>query len=476
MNPYRSNSIVRGRMCLLLISPAMAMALVVLGAAPAEVYAQPSPAATRPTTGPAATPASRVLDIAGVKADMSSEQLVELAQRIGQEGRYQDAERILTEVIRSEPRNLRAYQAVAQLYEIQAAALRADTNDPEAARAKADTLVAQAVKTYVQYAAPLAIEQGNSETAEQIYKLVLQHERHRYNPEALLGMARLLDAKNSLQAIDRYKTYLNPRFCPTGAKDAQAHLELGKIYFNRRYLNQAVSILENARALDPMNSEILLQLARTYLESGMRAKAMDMVRQAVNNAPGNPSYRDVYAQVLIAQATSLQGTGAPEIVRQTLEQARTESGEAIRGAEAAVNASPGDTKALAVLQSCYATRQQVLSRLLQIAENDVKLVVELADYGRRQAELRRKLALHGVLAGLLTVSEAGANNIAWLEQVATLQYELQLLPAAGETCKRLQSLDAGNAVAKQILSRMGSATSLPSDAPVPAPAPAGSRN
>ncbi|MGQ9649179.1 MAG: tetratricopeptide repeat protein [Phycisphaerae bacterium] len=394
---------------------------------------------------------------------MSTTDLIELARQLAQSHRWQDAEKILTEIIKQEPRNLAAYQSAAQMYEIQASAVRADASMPDAAE-KSNTLIDQAVKTYTEYAGPLALEMGDIATAEEIYRTVLRYERHRYNPRALLGIARVLRAKGSPEAIDRYKTYVNPRICTEGAKDPQAHLELGRLLYDRRYLNQAVSTLETARSLDPENPEILLELARAYQETAFRPKALSVAQEAVKKSPGNPAYRSVYAQILLAQSGVQQKRNAiSDEERRMFNVARAEVDEAVRLARAGVQDAPPEMTRLRVLFGCLQAQEQILSTAAAMDPGNVRLMVDLARCRQEQSATQHALQLHGILNDLLRAPAAARGDTTYLETLADLQFRVRLVTDAEATCKELLRLDPNNAIAKQILEKVtgSNATSPP---------------
>jgi len=425
-------------------------------------------AATAPS-GPSSAALTGLSGIAEVRPGMSSGELIELARQLAQSRRWQDAEKILTEVIRQEPGNLAAYQLVAQVYEIQASAVRADTSIPDAAD-KSNKLIDQAVKTYTEYAGPLALQMGDTATAEEIYRTVLRNERHRYNPQAMLGIARTLRAKGSMEAIDRYKAYVNPRICETGAKDAQAHLELGTLFYERRYLNQAVSTLEKARSLDPENAEILLQLATAYQDTPFRPKALAVAEEAVRKDPGNPAYRSVYAQMLFAQSVSQKaGEVMSEENRRMFEAARTQVDGAVQLARAGVQDGPADMGRLRVLLGCFQAQQRILTAAAGVNPGDVGVVVQLARCRQELAAVQHTLQLHGVLNDLRRAPSAARADRTYLETLADLQLRLQMMREASETCEELLKLDPNNAVAKQILARVAGAGAASRPAPGTAP-------
>lgn len=432
----------------------------------------PAPAQNVATTTQAEPPSGALAGLAGiseVKPGMSTKELIELARQLAQSHRWDDAEKILTEVIRQEPRNLSAYQSAAQMYEIRASVVRADASLPDAAE-KSNTLIDQAVKTYTEYAGPLALEMGDVATAEEIYRTVLRYERHRYNPRALLGIARVLRAKGSPEAIDRYKTYVNPRICMDGAKDPQAHLELGRLLYERRYLNQAVSTLETARSLDPENPEILLELARAYQETAFRPKALSVAQEAVKKSPGNPAYRSVHAQILLAQSGVQQkGSAMSDEERRMFNAARAEIEEAVRLARTGLQDAPADMTRLGVLSGCLQVQQQILSIAAAINPGDVRLVVDLARCRQEQSATQHALQLHGALNDLLRAPPAARGDASYLETLADLQFRVHLVTDAELTCKELLTLDPNNAVAKQILEKVAGSSGISPPGPGAAP-------
>lgn len=436
------------------------------------VRSTPAAAQDAATTSQAAPPSGALAGLAGiseVKPGMSTTELIELARQLAQAHRWQDAEKILTEVIKQEPRNLTAYQSAAQMYEVQASAVRADGATPDAAE-KSNALIDQAVKTYTEYAGPLALEMGDVATAEEIYRTVLRYERHRYNPRALLGIARVLRAKGSPEAIDRYKMYINPRICSDGAKDPQAHLELGRLLYERRYLNQAVSTLETARSLDPENPEILLELARAYQETAFRPKALSVAQEAVKKSPSNPAYRSVYAQILLAQSgVQRKGNAMSDEERRMFNAARAEIEEAVRLARAAVQDAPVEMMRLRILLGCFQVQEQLLSIASAMNPGDVRLVVDLARCRQEQSATQHALQLHDVLNDLLRAPPAARGDATYLETLADLQFRVRLVTDAEVTCKQLLKLDPNNAIAKQILERIAGSSGTSPPGPGAAP-------
>jgi tetratricopeptide (TPR) repeat protein len=441
--------------CVLSLNSPLAKAQTATSTAPAE---PPSPAL------------ADLKDIAEVTAGMSTGQLIDLAQRLGQASRWEDAEKILTEIIRREPRNLRAYQVIGQLYIAHATAVRADANIPDAA-ARAETLIDQAVKTYLEYGAPLALELNDVKSAEEMYRTVLRYPRHMYNPKALLGIARVLKHQGSMQAIDRYKTYINPRLCPEGAGDPQAHLELGQLYRQMQYWNQAVNVLEKAQQLDPENAEILLELATAYQDTRLRAKAIGLARKAVEKNPNSPAYRDVYAQILLEQSgVRMSGEATPEEGRRMFREARGESTEAVRLARAAAQAAPGDPAALQMLRNCFRTLQDILSITARLNPADVSAMIELARCQEELLSIDHTLGFHGILRYLLSLDATARDNLAYLETVADLQVRLNLRPQAAETARELLKKDPANAMGKRILEHLSREVPGPATATSTAPA------
>jgi tetratricopeptide (TPR) repeat protein len=440
-------------------------------ASPARAQSAP---ASSPAAGVPSAAATRLAGVAGVQAAMTSDQLIDLAAEAARGQRWADAERILTEVIREEPRNLKAYQLMARVYEVQAVGVRGNTSDPTSEK-KADLLTESAVKTYLEYAAPLAKDLGNLDVAEQIYKTVLQLRPN--NAQAELGMARVLGAMGGnmqMQAIDRYRSYLNPRNNAVGYQDPQAHLELGRIYRAKRALHQAVATLEKARGLDPENPEILLELAKAYEDTGDRPKAMELAKSAATEkAAGNAAYRNVYAQVLLSQSVPLlRSADSARAAQQNLEESRRQAAKAVELAVADVNANPGDAKPLATESDCYGTYEKILNAVLIADAGDVGARVDLAGVIQEHAAVAARLELHRALDAFEKAGPTARQNAAFLQKKAELQFEVGQAQAAGETCRELLKVDPANAAAKRILAATAAAGAGQPTGSRPASAPA----
>lgn len=409
--------------------------------------------------------ADQLVGIAGVRSDMTADELIDLALEAVKGQRLEEAQRILFVVSRQDQRNLRALQSLAYVYELQATAARANKADPNADKT-AETYIDAAVAIYL-HAAPIAVEARNFNTAEQMYNSVLRYRPA--NPDGQLGLARTLrEMERSIQAVESYKTYLaNPAARPDSL--AQACLELGQIYRGQRYTNLALVTLEKGRALNPENAAILVELAATYQEMGKYDKAIEVIKTATDKAPNNPAYHDAYAKILLGQAQRPRAPGAGASaadVRALLEQARSEARQAINLSRQALRQTPDAQELLDQLRAYYGTYTQVLRAILGNDPANVSIRLELASAIQEQAAIAETLSLHRALEILQEGGDTAQRNIPYLEKLAELQFEVYRREAAAETCRKLLKLDPGNSTAQRILEQIVPVTSQPA---TPAP-------
>ncbi len=431
------------------------------GLAEAQDSATGLPAAN----APASTVPPELAGVAGVKPGMSNGELIDTALEATRAQRLFDARRLLEVVVRRDRQNIRALRLLGYVYELLANAASANLAEDEA-----KSFLGLAIRQYLE-AAPLAMDAGDLQAAEQMYKAVLLHDP--VSPEAQVGLARVLGASDrQLQARERYESYLKT---VAGRQDSRARLELGRIYRGLRYLNQAVSTLEKAKELNPEDPEILVELAGTYQDSGYHEKALKLVESATNKAPRNPAYHNIHAVILLAQSRpETRVPGNPEDARRNLEKAGVQARQAVDLAFNALSENRHDSELLASLGRYYATYAEVLGvklaevrtarsalspddveRRIELAKAELDLRMELAAAIQKEADVAQTLRLHAALEVLLKADEQGEKNARFLEVLARLQFNVYQRDDAADTCRRLLKLEPQNPVAAQLLKRLG---------------------
>jgi len=313
-----------------------------------------------------------------------------------------------------------------------------------------------AIGLYLREAIPLAKELGDLRFAGEMYKIVLSNRPD--NAQAQLGLARVLaDMGQSLLAIERYETYINPHNNFDGHQDSLAHLELARLYRGRREIRQALVTLQKARSLNPENPDILIELATVYLESNNRDQAIELAEAATVKAPDNPDCRNLYAQILLrlSQAPAV-GAGRMERAREHLNKADQQSQEAVRLAQEVLRLSPDDPESLTGLQGCYGTRVQVLTEQLRFTPDQANLPVriDLAGVIQERANIARRLRLHDALAVLTAVADRGDRNADYLQLRAELELLVHKTQAAADTCRKLLELRPDSQTVKRLIEQL----------------------
>lgn len=448
--------------------------LAVLGYLPggfswAQETAAPAPDAAE---APTQTIEAELAGVPGVEPGMTSNELIVVALKAARMERLTDAQKILFAVAKRNPDNIRALEALAYVYEQRADALRREASEPNAAR-QADRYIAAAVETYL-YAAPKALETGNPQRAEAMYTSALLHQPT--NPIAQLGLARVLrDLGQDLQAVERYKAYVDNPQAPADTL-AQAYLELGQVYRRERYLKLAEVALQQGRRRDNLNVDILMELAQLHLDRQEYDEAVELARQAAEQAAGDPAYRNRYVQVLMAHRgremkalrnrfDRLLRSGAEEAaidrVRDQitelagqLDQIRDEAKTVVDLAVTALRERPADQRLLVELSDYYATYRKVLRSILEQDPSRVALRLELVRVIREHSAVVETLNLHDALAVLEQAGDQAQNNIPLLERRAQLEFDVYRREDAAETCRQLLKLEPDNRVARQLLQQM----------------------
>jgi len=402
------------------------------------VLAQVAPAASSPATQPDLAALPELAGVPDVKAGMTPTEMAAAATRALDGGRVDDAEKILTVLAKHGPPSAGVLDSLATVYERQAH-LRKRAGDAPAAQ----QYVAWAVETS-RKAAELATSAAELDRAERLYTRLLALQPG--DPKAQLGLARVLaTSERVLQAIERYKTYLNLPGRPETQRDPQAWLELGRLYRRVPLLNLAISSLVKARALDANNPDILMELAATCQDNNQLRDALDAARSAVQKAPTNAGCRNMLVTVVLAQVrprltdlrARLQNTPAGSLEHDQARQAiqreaksledagvLLHAGEAVKFGRMGVLIAPDDRRPLESLSQYYSTYREVLSTLAGLNEADVANRLELARATARQGVIARLLAFHQALAAL-PVTGVQAPGDAAAELRARLRSDMQ---------------------------------------------------
>ncbi len=90
---------------------------------------------------------------------------------------------------------------------------------------------------------------------------------------------------------------------------AEAHFELGRVYFNEHRIDEAIDQFQSALALKPLHSNALYSLGIAYQQQGMNKEAVSMFEKVLELNPGN---EDVAGRLEeLRKETASQGQEAP---------------------------------------------------------------------------------------------------------------------------------------------------------------------
>lgn len=426
---------------------AVALVAAVLHAEPAATQ---NPAAATPTEGPATAPAvapsvtAGLEGIPGVRAGMTTKELVEVGLEALRDDRLAISRQILLAVVAQDRQSVLAIGSLGYAYERSAEQARADRADPQAGE-KAVAYIQQAVDVYME-AGDLALRSGDNASAEQLYGRVLVH-RPGHGP-AVLGLARVYGKTGRrLQAIDRYRVYLQT---PEGQGNAKAYLDLAELYLEDDLWRQALEHLTRAQQLDAANADVDIALARAYQRAERFNDALAAAKAAVDRDPQEPRYRYVRAQVLLS-------AGEPE-------QASLEAQRAVELGRAKLAEAPDKIARMRTLADYSVVWEQTLTRLLDQRPTDVSVRADLGRVVKELAVIRQQIDLHRALRILSAVPADSDPHVKLLEQLAEVQAALGKKQEAAETCRRLLDTDPENATGKRLLAECRS-----DGAPPPAP-------
>jgi tetratricopeptide (TPR) repeat protein len=429
-NPIRTMLAVAGDLVGVCVLGAMVLA------APSPAAAQEATATAPAVTGPAIEVNDVMLAIPGVQRGMTRQELLDVASKAIDDMNWKHGETLLFEIIKQDANAIGALGLLGALYERWAAELRNDTGNP---RAEQDLkkVEANAVAVYLR-AGPKMRERGRLGTAESMYRRVLEYEPK--NPKALLELARILAETNrTMLATERYRQYI----ASAGERDADAHIELGRVYKRAGARRQAIEAFEKAQSLVPESPEPANELAFVHLESGQPTEALTAANTAVSKGLGNPKYYNTRALVHLAR-----------------DDAASAANDAKRAVELARNwaqADPRDQERVSAVANYLHTFIEARQRTLAGPEGDVNQRIELADAMRELAGVDQLLAHHQLVKLLEGADEASRDNVRLLERLADAQLMVHRTEDAAATCRRILKIEPGNVVGKQVLEAATSA-------------------
>ncbi len=426
---------------------AVAMVAASLRAEPATTQnPDAATALASPATAPAVAPSvtAGLEGIPGIRAGMTTKELVEVGLEALRDDRLAISRQILLAVVAQDRQSVLAIGSLGYAYERSAEQARADRADPQAGE-KAVAYIQQAVDVYME-AGDLALRARDNASAEQLYGRALVHRPN--NGPAILGLARVYGKTGRrLQAIDRYRVYVQT---PEGRGDAKAYLELAELYLEDDLWRQALEHLARSQQLDATNPDVDIALARAYQRAERFNDALAAAKVAVDRDPQEPRYRHVRAQVLLS-------AGEPE-------QASLEAQRAVELGRAKLGETPDKIAAMRTLADYSVVWEQSLTRLLDRRPTDVSVRADLGRVVKELAAIRQQIDLHRALRILSAVPADSDPHVKLLEQLAEVQAALGKKQEAAETCRRLLETDPENATGKRLLAECHT-----DGAPPPAP-------
>ena len=296
-----------------------------------------------------------------------------------QDQKWGDAVKLLEAYIAVNPEHIQALTNLAYAHEKLAEKVKANTADPQA-----NERLTQAINRVVELyrkAASLADRTGEKRTAEQLYGRVLLYQPG--NLDALLGQGRILATDRPLQAADRYIRYLKS---PRGQKDAQAHLELARLYLANKYAYKSLEVLEEAVKISPDNPEVQIELARAYGTANQMEPAIVAANRALEKSPNDPNYHATLAGLLLKQNKLVKATEEAQL--------------AIQNTRNVIKSESVDTQRLVDLSRFFDLYRQTLEAQLAERADQVPLRMELARAIREQAATAYLIGIQSAIKAL----------------------------------------------------------------------------
>jgi tetratricopeptide (TPR) repeat protein len=373
---------------------------------------------------------SNLQDIAGVKAGMTMTQLVDLATEMTVDKRLVEASKVLVYVVRRDQDNVRAFNQLARVYKRLAEDAREEGGS--SAQQRAERYDRWAVGAYLE-AAETAYEDEDYTTAEELYNKVFMMDPS--NAECKLGLARVFsETGRKVQAQQHYKDYIKS---PAGRTNADAYLELAKVYGELKSPFQRLSTLIEARELDPENVEVLKELARAFFDRQQIGQATSIAQEAVDKDPQNTESRFTLATILMA--------------RDEFDKAEEQITRAIELAREQLQRNPDDQELLSKLSKYYTKYGTLLRQRLNQDDKNLDARIRLAEIIRERATVDRLLIDLNALSVLQEAGPEAEENIRYLELLARLQHLTKKKEEASTTCRQLLEKDPDNTVAQRIL-------------------------
>jgi tetratricopeptide (TPR) repeat protein len=381
--------------------------------------------------------------IAGLKAGMTMQQMVDLATEMTMDKRLAEASKVLVYVVRRDQDNLRAFNQLARVYKRLAEKSR-ETGSTSALQ-QAERYDSWAVGAYLE-AAKIAYEEEDYTTAEELYNKVFMMDPA--NAECKLGLARVFsETGRGVQAQQHYKDYIKT---PEGRQNSKAYLELAEIYGNLKSPFQRLSTLIEARDLDPENVEVLRELARAYFDRRQFRQATNIATKAVEKNPRDPECHFTLASILNVQDKI---DLAEEHIRRAVELVTVQ-----------LQGEPDNWEMLQQLSKYYSRYSSMLRKKLRQDGENIETRILLAQVIREQANVERLMTDLAALSVMENASEEARENIRYLELLAELQHLTKKDDEASETCKKLLEKDPDNAMAQRILKSIQNESQVKADA------------
>lgn len=272
-------------------------------------------------------------------------------------------------------------------------------------------------------------------------------------PGVLLGLAMVYGATGQdTKSLDYYRRYTQT---DEGRQDPRGYLAMGRQYEKAQYPRQAISVLRRADALKPNDPEILTALAM-LLAKIKDPESLTYAERAFQQAgPDNLEAARTYATILMSMQTERAQQHA---YRRTAEQVLQ---AALDAARQRLERAPDDRALLQNMIEAYQVYGTLLNDRLKENPRDTRAGLRLSQVIQEAAALSHTNELHRALAVLTEAARNAPTDIEVLRELASVQVEVKKLADAAETCRRILAAQPDNAFARDLLARIGPATTRP---------------
>lgn len=254
--------------------------------------------------------------------------------------------------------------------------------------------------------------------------------------------------------------------------DFRANFGMGKIWLANRFHRQAISYLETAAAVAPVDKKVeaAVTLAQAYRGGGAAGKAVETLVGALQLKPNSIQALDQMATILADNVNELDR--ALDTSDKLLAASKEEFAKEPSNVEKVYQLWSAYNTRLAVLKSARDSlfvrdaRANVTDQIIAGKEKEAAAVLnQVVDALIVQQNLNATLAFHNMRELAERMVQYDEQNVQYQMQLGLLYVKIYNYEQAAETFRKVLALDPSNAEAARQLEMLGGA--VPASAPAP---------